>query len=67
MTVDVDFGRGIATQRIDEQDPDAEFWAQNDQVNDFMAQHVSVLGKGENGKFKPFEDAQKPVNAQDAL
>ena len=40
MTVDIDLIKGTATQRINEKDPDSTFFAQNEQVNEYMAEKV---------------------------
>jgi len=38
MTVDVDLGLGTATMRMNETDPDASFFNQVDQANEYMAE-----------------------------
>jgi hypothetical protein len=38
MTVDVDLMKGVATMRMDETDPDAAFFNQNEQANEYMAE-----------------------------
>jgi len=38
MTVDVDLGKGTATMRMNETDPDASFFNQVDQANEYMAE-----------------------------
>jgi hypothetical protein len=58
MTVDVDFGKGTATQRLNEEDPDGIFAAQNQQVNAYLADKIATLYSGD--KFKPFEGANAP-------
>lgn len=64
MTVDVDLGKGVATLRVDEKDPDAAFFNQNEQVNEFLQE--AGAGKGpetfHSGKYKPFEAREKSGN-----
>lgn len=57
MTVDVDLTKGVATMRMDETDPDAAFFNQNEQVNAYMADQATVGGSEQfhGGKYKPFE------------
>ena len=53
--MEVDFGKGVATKRATDADPDSSFFAQNEQANEYMAEKVSYLAKEKDGKFRPFE------------
>ena len=66
MTVDVDLAQGTATMRMNETDPDASFFNQVEQVNEYMAEQVSAP-TFHQGKYKPFEANSNQKDQKEVL